>query len=379
MTEDDPKRRTFLRGTGATLLSTGVIGLAGCSGDGGSDGGDGSDGGSDGGDGSDGGSDGGGDSGGDGGDGGSDEPTYPEEDLRVIIPYSPGGGYDTYARLVAEHMADHLPTDVNVQPQNVEGAGGRIAVEELYNEDDDHTIGMMHISNFSQMQLVEDDVEWDMRDFTWLPTVASDTYCLAVGPHTGLETFEEVAEAIDDGSLSPASSGPTAGGTVSTIVLGEKTGLWSADSILDNLVVVDGKSQAVQMVMGEDADYADGTPATFRQYVESGDLNTVIFSHESPDWSDAPTFEEAEIENAEEIQKFVVTPRGFAAPPDIPEERADVLRQAISDAIQSDEFLADAEEAKRPISYADSEETLSVVETKIELWEDSPEILELFE
>lgn len=373
MTDDSTKRRTFLRGTGATLLGGGSLALAGCTGDGG----DGTDG-SDGSDGSSGDGDGGG--GGDGGsDGGSDDPAYPEEDIRVIIPYSPGGGYDTYSRLVAEHLPDHLPTDVNVQAQNVEGAGGRIAVDELYNQAGDHAFSIMHVSRFSQMQLVEDDIEWDLRDFTWLPTIAADTYSLAVGPHTGIETWDGFAEALSNEELTPTSSGPTAGGTVSTIVLGEKSGLWSADAILDSLVVTDGKSQSIQLVMSQDADFVDGTPETFRQYEESGDLDPIIFSHEPPEWADAPSFESADVPNAEEIQKFVVTPRAFAAHPDMPEERAEILRQAISDTIQSDELQADAEEAGRPITYADSDETLSTVETKIELWQDSPEILELFE
>lgn len=369
----DIDRRKFLRATG--LASTGLF--AGCTG------GDGdSNGGSDGG--TDGDNDGSPDAGTDGGTSGTatdsdDSSEFPERDIRVIIPYSSGGGYDAYARLVANHLPDHLPNDVNVQAQNVEGAGGQIAVDELYREDPDgHTFAIMHVSRFSQMQLVE-DVEWDLTEFTWLPTIVSDTYSLAVGPHTGIETWDAFVEAMQNDELRPTSSGPTAGGTVSTIVLGTQADLWSADRVLDNLVVTDGKSQSIQLILGENADFVDGTPETFRPYVESGDLVPIIFSHESPDWSDAPTFEEAGIKNAREIQKFVVTPRSFAAPPDVPEERAEILRTAVSETIQSDELQAQAEEIERPIEYSDSQETVETVETKLQLWRDSPELLELFE
>ena len=34
---------------------------------------------------------------------------YDSKQLTIIVPYSPGGGYDTYARLVAPHLTKYLP------------------------------------------------------------------------------------------------------------------------------------------------------------------------------------------------------------------------------------------------------------------------------
>src|SRR5690554_3850182 len=57
---------------------------------------------------------------GDGG-GDSDEAWEPTSDIEWIVPYSPGGGYDTYSRGLAQVMVDEgiLPSGVNILVRNV--------------------------------------------------------------------------------------------------------------------------------------------------------------------------------------------------------------------------------------------------------------------
>ena len=42
--------------------------------------------------------------------------------MRLYIGFGPGGGYDTYGRLVARHIGRHLPGNPTVVPQNMPGA-----------------------------------------------------------------------------------------------------------------------------------------------------------------------------------------------------------------------------------------------------------------
>ena len=44
--------------------------------------------------------------------------------VAMHIPAGPGGGYDTYGRLVARHLGKHIPGNPAITPQNVPGAGG---------------------------------------------------------------------------------------------------------------------------------------------------------------------------------------------------------------------------------------------------------------
>ena len=60
-------------------------------------------------------------------------PFYEGKTLRLIVGTSPGGGYDTYARAIARHMAKHIPGKPTIIVQNMPGAGSMIAANYLYN------------------------------------------------------------------------------------------------------------------------------------------------------------------------------------------------------------------------------------------------------
>ena len=60
------------------------------------------------------------------------ETFYKDKTIDLYIGYSAGGGYDAYARLVARHMGDHIPGAPRIVPQNMPGAGSRIAASYVY-------------------------------------------------------------------------------------------------------------------------------------------------------------------------------------------------------------------------------------------------------
>jgi len=57
---------------------------------------------------------------------------YKGKTIRFIVGYAPGGGYDTYARLLARHLADALPGHPTVVVQNMSGAGSNRAAGYIY-------------------------------------------------------------------------------------------------------------------------------------------------------------------------------------------------------------------------------------------------------
>ncbi len=52
---------------------------------------------------------------------------FPSKNIRWIVPYKPGGGFDTYSRAIARTMKKFLPKGVNVIVTNKPGAGGQVA------------------------------------------------------------------------------------------------------------------------------------------------------------------------------------------------------------------------------------------------------------
>jgi tripartite-type tricarboxylate transporter receptor subunit TctC len=55
------------------------------------------------------------------------EAFYRGRPIDMIIGFSPGGGYDLYARLIAQFMGDHIPGRPRIVPRNMAGAGSRTA------------------------------------------------------------------------------------------------------------------------------------------------------------------------------------------------------------------------------------------------------------
>jgi tripartite-type tricarboxylate transporter receptor subunit TctC len=62
----------------------------------------------------------------------SAEEFYKGKIIRVIIGYAPGGGFDAYARLLAEHLPRHLPGTPNAIVQSMPGAASVKAANYIY-------------------------------------------------------------------------------------------------------------------------------------------------------------------------------------------------------------------------------------------------------
>ena len=57
---------------------------------------------------------------------------YGGKSIQLVIGFDVGGGYDLYARTVARHWTRHIPGNPTFVPQNMPGAGTRIAANWLY-------------------------------------------------------------------------------------------------------------------------------------------------------------------------------------------------------------------------------------------------------
>jgi hypothetical protein len=57
---------------------------------------------------------------------------YRGKQINLFVGSTPGGGYDTYARLLARHLARHLPGQPAIVVQNMPGAGGLRSANHLY-------------------------------------------------------------------------------------------------------------------------------------------------------------------------------------------------------------------------------------------------------
>jgi hypothetical protein len=63
--------------------------------------------------------------------GAAETPYYAGKTIRIIVPFSPGGGTDTFGRYIALHLGKHIPGNPKVVAENVTGAGGLLGSNEF--------------------------------------------------------------------------------------------------------------------------------------------------------------------------------------------------------------------------------------------------------
>jgi len=60
------------------------------------------------------------------------ESFYKGKTIRLIVGLAPGGGFDTYSRVIARHMGKHIPGNPTTVVDNMPGAAGLVAANFIY-------------------------------------------------------------------------------------------------------------------------------------------------------------------------------------------------------------------------------------------------------
>lgn len=103
-------------------------------------------------------------------------PFYEGKPIRIIVGTSPGGGYDTYTRLIARHWGRHIPGNPTIVVDNMAGAGGLISANHMYKvaRPDGLTIGHFVGTQFMQQLLGRSGIEFDALKFEYIGVPAKE-------------------------------------------------------------------------------------------------------------------------------------------------------------------------------------------------------------
>ncbi|MCK4868290.1 MAG: hypothetical protein KAT39_09575, partial [Alphaproteobacteria bacterium] len=119
---------------------------------------------------------------------------YKGKTITYIVSTSPGGGYDTYARLIAKYLEKHLEAKVRVK--NLPGAGHIVGTNTLAaSKADGLTIGTFNTGLIYAQILQRDGVQFDLRAFEWIGKASSDPRALVLGKESGMATYDDLAAA----------------------------------------------------------------------------------------------------------------------------------------------------------------------------------------
>lgn len=272
--------------------------------------------------------------------------SFPEKDITIVVPHDAGGGIDTYARAIAPFVQKHLPKEVNIVVENRPGASGVTGSNGIYTaEPDGYTLGFVEPGGlYVQQKLVE--VQYDVTKFNWLGQLRYEPLVAFTTKTSKIQSFEDLKNNEVAVSVPQKRTAAGIGAVVAFDQLGIDYGVLAGT----------GTGDAVTATLRGDADIHLNNTGGVISNVEDGDLiPMVVFSDEpySP-WPDAPTIADL---GHPEIANVGVFMAALTAPPGIPEDVLNILREATSKAMADPEFLKWSEESKRPIVTADWEGT----------------------
>jgi len=257
---------------------------------------------------------------------------YPTRPIKLIVPFTPGGGVDAMARLLSDALTAKFGWNIVVE--NRPGAGGTVGMGVLARaEADGYTMAIGQTSNLSINPSLYKDITYNVaKDFTPIASVASQPMVLCV---LADKPYKTVAEFIAYGKANPGKlSISNAGrGTV-----GDITGRYFAkEAGLDILhVPYKGASPAMTDLLGGQVDAMFASAPTALPQLKNPKIRMLAISTTQsipqfpnvPPLSDTlPGFESASL-------------TGILVPSGSPQSAVDALSSHIIEVIKSKELQA---------------------------------------
>src|SRR5437764_551070 len=118
---------------------------------------------------------------------------YEGKTVRIVVGFAAGGGFDTYARIIARHVAKHIPGRPAVIVENMTGAGSLIAANHLYNVAKPDGLTMAHFTGgllLGQI-LSQPGIEFDARRFEFVGAAVKEDIVCALTKASGITTVEQ--------------------------------------------------------------------------------------------------------------------------------------------------------------------------------------------
>ncbi len=134
---------------------------------------------------------------------------FPVRPLRLIVPFPPGGGNDTLARIVGQRMSETVGQQIVVD--NRGGAGGVIgATIAAGSAPDGYTLFLGSLGNLAHNPALKADLPYrPSRDFAPISLLATSSFLLAVHPTVAAKSVRELIALAkaSPGKLNYASAG----------------------------------------------------------------------------------------------------------------------------------------------------------------------------
>ena len=262
-------------------------------------------------------------------------------DMLMIIPNSPGGGYDQTGRAAVQVMEEEDITGGSFTVDNVIGAGGAAAMTELVGSaGDEHTVMTVGLGVVGSTYSFGSD--YRPQDATAIAQLMSEPEGVLVPADSPYKTLDDLVQAwkSDPASIS-VGGGSSPGGPdhLFPMQLAAEVGI---DPTEVNYVTYDGGGPLTSALLGEKIAVGFSGLGEFQGQVEEGELRVLAVSGEerypAGPFADIPTLTE------EEVDLVFLNWRGVLAPPEISDERREQLIGYFEEMHDSDAWQTELED-----------------------------------
>lgn len=291
---------------------------------------------------------------------------YKGRNISIVVGFSPGGGFDANARLLARHIGRHIPGNPDVVVNNMPGAASQTALKHLdaIAPKDGTVVTTFNFGLIGASRITPDKVPFDFRNYAWIGSISEDLttcYVWHAIPTPSLATMKSSGRKYNIGLTAQGSS-------------------------------EDINTRILKFVFGIDITQISGYPGSAEQKlaIERGELDAgcgawssvpeswvaekkihVVYKTARSTPPDLPpgvpyVLDAAPDDRARRIIAQLIAPsevgRPYVANKAVPAERLELLRKGFDAAVRDPKFLDEAAKQRLPVAPRNAEQAAKVVE-----------------
>jgi len=251
----------------------------------------------------------------------------PNGDVRMVVPFSAGGGSDTSGRAIASGL--EAGTGVNISVENREGGSGAVGYSYFLSQNGKDNYLLAAETAMLALPLTQ-DVQFTYESFTPIMKLGDDFTLMVVPADSDYETCSDVVDEAKDNRVVAAVSGAT---SLDEIVF---TLVETDQDVEFDRVPFESGSEVLAALLGGKVDVASLNPSEVLGQLESGDLKALCaFADERYEFealADIPTATEQGIDVS--FAQF----RGFIAPGEISDDAKEYWIEAGKAFAETDDY-----------------------------------------
>lgn len=309
------------------------------------------------------------------------EDFYAGKQISLLVGSAVGGGYDTYARLVARHWPKFIPGHPTMVVQNLPAAGSLVAMNTLANSAprDGTTIGAVqnHIGVEPMMGVTGpvENARYDGRTMNWLGSASKEIPVVVAWSNSPIKTFQDTFSREMVVGTSGTATADSVYSRIMNQIMGTKFKIIEGYKGNPDLTLAGESGE----IMGRTGWFVSGMLATQGKQIADGKILVLVqlASEKHPALPNVPVITEFVTDPVKRAQlafslSWLAMGRPFVAPPGVPADRVKILRDSFMQVMASPDFQAEAKTMSLDVTPLSGDEVQALVK---QIYETPPDVV----